>query len=237
MLGITVSGDRGGDGLELNPDTAGDGETELNVAGGGGEGESVVVVTLENGELGTGLDGEGVEEFEEFSVALVDAANLDELTGRDFVEGEPAGLTAEGGGIEFGVGAVRAGFAGTEFAGEEFFEVLGNGMFEALGFLVDLEPLHTEDFDKHPLNEVVAIEDAIGNLATFGGELDVPAGGNVEIAVALEAANSHGNGGWGDMEPAGDGSGDDGLTLRFRLGDGFKVVLLGDGDFGCASHR
>jgi hypothetical protein len=103
-------------------------------------------------------------------------------------------------------------------------------VLQLFGFVVDFVPLHAENFGEHAFDQVMALEDAVGDFAALLFERDFARGADVNESVALQAADGHGDGGSGDFEPAGQGRGDDGLTFGFGLGDGLQVVLFGDGD-------
>jgi len=69
-----------------------------------------------------------------------------------------------------------------------------------------------------------------GDLAAGGGEAEVTVGLDADQGVFLEAADGHGYGGRGDVQPVSEAGGDEGVAFDFGLEDGFQVVLLGDGD-------
>ncbi len=115
--------------------------------------------------------------------------------------------------------------------GEEFgFEVGGDGMLEALGFVVDFPPFHAEEFGEHALDKVVAKGKLAGDLASGGGEADVAISLDADEGIFFKTAHGHGNGGSGDFEPVGETSGDNGFAFALGLEDGFEIVFLGDGD-------
>ena len=80
--------------------------------------------------------------------------------------------------------------------GQEFgFEVGRDGVFEALGFIVDLPPLHAEEFRQHAFDQVVAEGEFAGDLAAGGGEADVTVGWDANQAVFFQTTHGHGDGG------------------------------------------
>jgi len=139
-------------------------------------------------------------------------------------------MAPAGGAFHLAHVAVRADAAFAEF-GEKFgFEVGGDGVFEALGFVVDLPPFHAEEFGQHALDEVMAEREPAGDLAAGGGEAEVAVGLNTDEGIFLQAAHGHGNGGSGDFEPVGEAGGDHGFAFALGFEDGFEIVFLGDGD-------
>ena len=103
-------------------------------------------------------------------------------------------------------------------------------MLQLLGFIVNLVPLHAEDFGEHAFDEMMALENPVGDLAALFPECDFAGGADVDETVALQAADGHGDGGGGHLEPAGEGCGDDGFAFSFGFGDGLQVILFGDGN-------
>jgi len=103
-------------------------------------------------------------------------------------------------------------------------------VLQLFGFIVDFIPLHAEDFGEHALDQVMALEDSVGDFTARFAESDRAGGADVDEAVALQAPDRHGDGGRGYFQPAGEGCGDDGFAFPFGFGDGLQVVLFRDGD-------
>ncbi len=103
-------------------------------------------------------------------------------------------------------------------------------MFEALGLIVNAVPLHAEDLAEHALDEVMALGEFAGDLATGGSEADAAIGVDAHETIFLEAAQGHGDCGRRDFEPVGERGGDDGFAFAFGLENGLEVILFGDGD-------
>ena len=103
-------------------------------------------------------------------------------------------------------------------------------MFHLLGFVVDFIPLHVEYFGEHAFDEIVAADEAFGDFAAGGGEGDAAFAGDFDEAVAAEALGGHGDGGRGNVEPAGESGGDYKLPFGFGFGDGLEVIFFGYGD-------
>jgi hypothetical protein len=83
---------------------------------------------------------------------------------------------------------------------------------------------------KISFNEVMALEDTVGDFAAGFFESDFAAGADVDEAVSFEAADGHRDGGRGHFKPAGECGGNDSLAFSLGFGDGFEVVLFRDGD-------
>jgi hypothetical protein len=178
----------------------------------------------------TWTNATGFEEFEEVTVALINAADQIALAGLSLSQKQKAAMAAAGGAFHFAQVAVRAGAFFAEL-GEEFgFEIGGDGVLEALGFVVNLPPFHAEKFGEHAFDQMVAESQLAGDFAPSGGEADVAVGLNADEGIFFQAAQSHGYGGSGDFEPVGEPGGDYGFAFAFGFEDGFKVVLFGDSD-------
>jgi len=139
-------------------------------------------------------------------------------------------MTAAGGAFHLAEVAVGADAAFAELGQEFGFEVGRNGVLEALGFVVNLPPLHAEKLGEHAFDEVMAEGEFAGNFSSGGGEADVAIGLDANQAVFFEAAEGHGNRGSGDIKPVGEAGRDDRFTFALGFEDGFEVVLFGDGD-------
>lgn len=178
-----------------------------------------------------GADGAFFQKLQKHAVAFINAADnvvLARFGGRE--QDQPAAGTRRGalGGHEV---AVRAASAASD-PGDQFgFEVGGDGMFEALGFVVNLPPFHAEDLVEHALDEVMADHGTARDFTAFGGELHATVL-YADEAVALEPAERHGDGGRRHGEPVRERGGDDLLAFALGFEHGLEVVLLGDGDHG-----
>ena len=65
-------------------------------------------------------------------------------------------LTATGGAFHFAEIAVGTGASGAEFGQQLCFEVGGDGVLQAFGFVVNLPPFHAEEFGEHAFDEMMA---------------------------------------------------------------------------------
>ncbi len=215
-----------------DPDAFGGGTAERDVASGSRKSEGLIVVAFEQTKFGAGTDAAHFKELEQAAVALVDSADGISSAGRSVGEKGEAAMAATGGAFHFTEIPVRADAIFAEL-GEKFgFKVRRNGVLEALGFVVNLPPLHSEEFREHTLDQVMAEGELAGDPASGGCEADVPVGEDADEAVLFKAAEGHGDGGSGDLKPIGESGGDNGFAFGLSLEDGFEVVLFGHGDHG-----
>jgi hypothetical protein len=61
----------------------------------------------------------------------------------------------------------------TEFLEQEPLEVFADGMLEALGLVVNLEPFHAEELNQHALDQVMTPENTVGDGAARWREAEV----------------------------------------------------------------
>ena len=67
-------------------------------------------------------------------------------------------------------------------------------MLQTLSLVVDLVPFHAEDFGQHALDQVMTVQNLVGDLAAVGSELNQTTLGYLNEAVAFEAPRCHGDG-------------------------------------------
>src|SRR5579872_577847 len=93
-----------------------------------------------------------LEEFEQAAVALVYAT--DGVVRIQFCVGEQdqSAATTGGGTLDLAQIAVRAGGVGAQLREKFGFKIRRDGMFQPLGFVVNLPPFHAEHFGKHALD-------------------------------------------------------------------------------------
>jgi len=134
-------------------------------------------------------------------------------------------------GIDANAIAMRTSSAVAQSFAQLVFEIGGDGVLQLLGFIVDLVPFHAENFRKHAFDEVMPVQEPAGYSAAGARQSDLPLAAHADELIALEPPDGHGDGRRRNLEPARERCGDDVLAFGFRLGDGFEVVLLRDGDF------
>ena len=61
--------------------------------------------------------------------------------------------------------AVRAGLAGSELFEQPPLEVGRHRVLQLLGFFVDFVPFHAENFGQHALDQMMPVEQPIGDIA------------------------------------------------------------------------
>jgi len=171
-----------------------------------------------------------VEENKELWVALVEANDVvfGPFDGVGQEELAALGPLCRG----FGKDGIAVG-ADSFFA--ELFDELGfeggrDGVFEVFGLVVDLVPLHAENFGEHSLDEVMAKSGTSGGFAAFGSEADDAVNLDLDVAVALETFDGHGDSGSGDRKPMGEKRGNDGLAFAFGFEDRLEVIFFGNRD-------
>ncbi len=65
-------------------------------------------------------------------------------------------------------------------------------MLQPLGLIVNLEPFHPKHFHQHPLNQVVAVKNLVGDVAPRAGKVDLTGFIHLNQAVSLEPPRRHG---------------------------------------------
>jgi len=213
-----------------NPNSFGGRAAEDHGPGGGADGESLIVVAVDEAKLGSGANATRFEEFEEMTVALVDAADGVGLAGFGVGEQDESSAAAAGGTFQFAQIAVRAGLPASQLGHEAGFEVRGDGVFEALRFVVHLVPGHIEDFAEHAFDEVVALGQLAGDLFSGRGQANAAFVVDADKSIFLQAADGHRDSRRGNVEPMSERGGDDGFSLAFGFEDRLEVIFFGNGD-------
>ena len=211
--------------LEFDPHFRPD--SRLQVDSGVSRAEVEAIADRQHFQPDARTDTGAIEILQQFAVALEEADDHQALTGECLFERLEAALAARRRRIHTHDIAVRAGVRGAETFHQFALEVGGDGVLQLFGLLVNLVPFQAEDLGEHALDEMVAIEQAAGDLAAGRGEGDLALGGNADERVALQPLNGHGYGRRGHVQPSRQGDGFDGFAFRFGLGDGLEVVLLG----------
>ena len=184
---------------------------------------------------GTGPYVELLEVLQEAPVAFEHADDGEVLFDLTLIETLQAAAPAIVRRIDAHAIAVRTSSAFSQSFAQLAFEIGGDGVLQLLGFIVDLVPFHAEDFCEHALDEVVPVQETVRYSPAGARESDLPFAAYADELIALEPPDGHGNGRRRNLEPAYQRRGNYVLAFRFRLGDGFEVVLLRDGDFQASS--
>ncbi len=90
----------------------------------------------------------------------------------DFIQRFPAAPAAVLRTVHADAVAVRAGFAFAELFAQAALEIGGDGVLHLLGFVVDLVPLHAENFGEHALDQMWRFDQAVGDFAAFARQRD-----------------------------------------------------------------
>ena len=64
---------------------------------------------------------------------------------------------------------MRTGLASSQLFLQFPLKLAGDGVLQLLGFVMNLIPFHAEDFGQHSLNQVMAVQYAIGDFAAIRG--------------------------------------------------------------------
>lgn len=214
----------------MDPDPLSRRFAESYASGVGGKGEGLVVIAPTDMHNGSRTNAASFEEFEQLTIALIDAADEVILARFGLREEQEAAMAATGGAFHLAEIAVRADAILAELGEELGFEIGRDGVLEALGLVVHLPPFHAEKLRQHAFDKVMTEGEFAGDFATCGGEANVAIGEDADEAVFLETAEGHGHGGGGNFEPIGEAGGDDGFAFGFGLEDGLEVILFGDSD-------
>src|SRR5215831_20866630 len=120
----------------------------------------------------------------------------------------------------------------TELLHQLLLEGRRDSVFEALSLIVHLVPLHAKNLREHSLDEMMANDSALGNLASLAGEPDGSVAFQGNQAILRQPFQSKSYGGPGDGEPVGKCGGDNVLTFRLGFSNSLEVILFGDSDSG-----
>ena len=116
-------------------------------------------------EADAGADADAVEIFQQFPVAFEQADDYQPLAGARLFQRLEAALPACRGGIHADDIAMRASAARAQPFRQFALEIGGHGMFQVLRLVVHLVPFQAEDFGQHAFDEVMAVQQAAGDLA------------------------------------------------------------------------
>ena len=103
-------------------------------------------------------------------------------------------------------------------------------MLQLLRLVVHFVPLQPEDLGQHALDQVMAVQQTVGDVAARGGQRDLAFLAHLDQRVAPQPLDRHGDRRGGYAEPADQRHGLDGFALALGLGDGLQVILFGNGD-------
>ena len=189
------------------------------------EGESFVVAALKDIECCGGEQVEVLDELEEAFVLFVDAEDFGGVAGAKFGE-KDAALLAKLGDTTVQGNAMRAGLVIGKALKEKSFDFGRDGVLHALGFGVGFGPGETDDFGEKHFGELMAEHEMLGNFAAFGGEMDLAAAMDFDVAVAGHAFEGCSDGGRSDCELFGEAGADGNLVVLDHFPNGLEVIFL-----------
>ena len=137
-------------------------------------------------------DADAFEILQQFAVPFKDADHREALLAARLLQRLEATAAAGSRRIAAHHVTVRTSTARAEPFGELAFEIRRDGMFQLFGLVVDLVLLQPEDLREHALQEVVPVEQAVGDLAAGGGQGDLSGFGDANELIALQALDCHG---------------------------------------------
>ena len=85
-------------------------------------------------------------------------------------------------------------------------EIGGDGVLQLLGLVVHLVPLQPEDLRQHALDQVMAIQKTIGDVAALGGQRDLAFLAHLDQRIAPQSLDRHGDRRRGYAEASGPAS-------------------------------
>jgi len=109
-------------------------------------------------------------------------------------------------------------------------------VLQSLSFRMGFGPRNANDFGKKHFGKLMAKHEFLGDLVALGGEKDMPAPLNLNVAVARHALDRSGDSGRSDVKLFGETSTDRDLVFLTHLPDGLEVIFLRNAGF-LAAHR
>src|ERR1700736_5664317 len=100
------------------------------------------------------------------SVAFVDSTDGVGLPRIGIGQQNQTATAAAGGTFQFAEISMRTRSSAAQLSQQLGFEVRGDSMFQTFGLVVNLPPLHAEEFGEHALDQVMAEGEFAGNLST-----------------------------------------------------------------------
>jgi hypothetical protein len=181
-------------------------------------------------QLNAGANARTVQELQETAIALEDADHRQMFIGDCLIERFQSTPSPVARGVHADHIAVRADAARAQLLDQLPFEFGGNGVLQLLRLIVHLVSFEPEDLGQHALDQVMAIEDAVRDLASCRRERQLPFIGYLDQAVAAESLDRHRDGGRGDAEPPRKGHCFDRFTFGIGFRNRFEIVFFGNGD-------
>src|ERR1035441_4388718 len=124
--------------------------------------------------LGSGANTKPLQKLSQPAVALVNALHRITAARLRFGKQQQATFTLGAWRLRSRRIAMRTRPPAPQFAREQGFEVAGDGMFQALRFVMHFVPLHAEDLVQHAFDQVMPYGQSPGDLPSLCRELHSP---------------------------------------------------------------
>ena len=99
-------------------------------------------------------------------------------------------------------------------------------MFQSLGLIVNLVPLHAEHFAKHALDQVVAQRETPRDLPSGRRQADLAVSLHPDKAVFLQTTHGHGDRRRRYLEPVRKRGGNHRLAFTLGLENGLEIIFF-----------
>jgi hypothetical protein len=127
--------------------------------------------------------------------------------------------------------SMRAGFAHAKFFDQPSFHILGDGVLQPLRFIVNFVPLHSQQFVKQSLHQVMPEPKLISDSLPRRGQGDPAFAVNLRQFIPAQAPQSQCYGGRAHPHPSGKGGGKNRAFSGMGLRDGLQIILFRYGEF------
>src|SRR5579864_1813834 len=217
MLKLLLSGQA------LDPDAGGRGFAKVNGAAHCAQSHRFVVLALDDFYFRCGTQMQSVQEFQELPVFFINAKNFSALIGTQIRKQHRALFTELGDSTAHG-NSVRATFLVAETLQEQRFDFWGDGVFEALRFVVRFGPRKANHFREQHFSKLMAKRQTLRDRAAFLREIDAPGTLDTHEAVARHTFQSSRYCGRSDAQFLCQTRADWRVVFLKHLPDGLEVV-------------
>src|SRR5581483_1407168 len=181
-----------------DPDAIRGRDPQRDMPGIGCQRQGLIVVSAYNVDASARTNTPLFQEFQQLTVALIDTADSVGFSERRIGQEQQPPFSPTARTFQFTKVSVRTGAAGAESFQELCFEIGRYRVLQALGFVVDFVPLHSEDFGQHALNQVMPQAELAGNPPAGGCKPDLAMTQNPDQSIFLQTAQGHADRGRGD---------------------------------------
>ena len=221
----------------FNPDLRRGGFPQLHRLARDTQRQRVVVIGRHHAHHGARMNPEAVQIFEQPPVAFEDADHDGIRLGRRFIERTQTPIAAILRRVALHAIAVRARLAGAQLFEQSPLEIGRDGVLQLLGFVVDLVPLHAENLGEHALDQMMPVQQPVGDIAARPASVKVVPSRPARISASrfrrLMAMVTAGAETFSQRARV---AGDYRLAFALGLRNGLEVILLGYGDFHAKSN-